>query len=217
MHFQQGLDWFFSHSACLGDRSLAACVERKFSLLPHRLGRRLVLIWAGIDKLNMNWMDHRKKCSKARTFHCYMQSYEAVETVNSPLTFTLSKGSWRIHLWVYNYDNQIVGRNKLCMYWTFKINFGWEDYLPVVTNRKHRVSLSWLRVSCHTLRGETGRYQRPPIPADQWTCIRTYCKNGIIIIHGGWWSILYNGVQDDTGTFCMNLFPRKTLFSLNTK
>jgi len=50
--FPAGFGLIFSHSACLGDPSLAACVERKFFLLPHRLGTRLVLIGARVDKLN---------------------------------------------------------------------------------------------------------------------------------------------------------------------
>jgi len=41
-------------------------------------------------------------------------------------------------------------------------------------------SLSGLRMSCHSLRVETGRYQRPPTPANKRTCIYMYCKNGMV-------------------------------------
>jgi len=39
-------------------------------------------------------------------------------------------------------DNLIAWGNKLQTYQTFKINFGWEEYLSAVTDRKHRVSLA---------------------------------------------------------------------------
>lgn len=96
-----------------------------------------------------------------------LHTHEVAKTGNSPLNIHQRKledtcvTKWREELWN---DNQIVGGNKLC---TFKINSGWEDYLSAATNKKHRVSLSRLRLSCHSLTVETGENQTPPTPADQ--------------------------------------------------
>ena len=52
------------------------------------------------------------------------------------------------------------------------------SYLSVVTNRRHRIAMCRLRVSCHNLRIETGRYKRPQIPAEQRICL--YCNSGMV-------------------------------------
>ncbi len=67
--------------------------------------------------------------------------------VNSPLNLRLIQRKmedtfvrkWYEDLWN---DDRIAGGNKLRTYRTFKVNFGWESYLSVVTNRKHRLTMS---------------------------------------------------------------------------
>ena len=53
--------------------------------------------------------------------------------------------------------------NKMRTYRLFKTidNYKCEDYLHQVTNRRHRIALTKLRLSNHKLAIETGRYSRP--------------------------------------------------------
>ena len=54
-------------------------------------------------------------------------------------------------------------RNKMRTYRLFKTidNYKCEDYLHQVTNTRHRIALTKLRLSNHKLAIETGRYSRP--------------------------------------------------------
>ena len=54
-------------------------------------------------------------------------------------------------------------RNKMRTYQLFKTidNYECEDYLHQVTNTRHRIALTKLRISNHKLAIETGRYSRP--------------------------------------------------------
>ena len=53
--------------------------------------------------------------------------------------------------------------NKMRTYRLFKTidNYKCEDYLHQVTNTRHRIALTKLRLSNHKLAIETGRYSRP--------------------------------------------------------
>ena len=53
------------------------------------------------------------------------------------------------------------GGNKLRTYQLLKSQFEQEPYSSLVTNVKHRVALSRLRLSCHRLEIEVGRYHKP--------------------------------------------------------
>ena len=60
------------------------------------------------------------------------------------------------------------GSNKLRTYKLFKENFQLEYYLTAVTTVKYRIALTSIRVSCHHLAIETGRYQKPTsLPINQ--------------------------------------------------
>ena len=52
----------------------------------------------------------------------------------------------------------------------FKDSIGMERYLLVIKNRKHRVSLSKLRLSDHCLMIEEGRHKRPITPREERFC-----------------------------------------------
>ena len=53
--------------------------------------------------------------------------------------------------------------NKMRTYWLLKTidNYKCEDYLHQVTNTRHRIALTKLRLSNHKLAIETGLYSRP--------------------------------------------------------
>ena len=53
-------------------------------------------------------------------------------------------------------------------YTTFKVHFGFENYLSVIGNIEHGRRLTKLRISAHHLHIETGRYQG--IPRHQRLC-----------------------------------------------
>jgi hypothetical protein len=63
---------------------------------------------------------------------------------------------------------------KLRTYTTFKVHFGFENYLSVIGNFEHRRCLTKLRISAHRLHIETGRYQG--IPPHQRLCEQ--CDSG---------------------------------------
>ena len=62
------------------------------------------------------------------------------------------------------------------MYRLFKVidNYKCEDYLHQVTNTRHRITLTKLRLSNHKLATETGRYSRPFKKPAERTC--TICE-----------------------------------------
>ena len=61
--------------------------------------------------------------------------------------------------------------NKLRTYKLFKDEFHLEHYLKCQLPNKHRVALAKLRVTCHKLAIETGRYHKPaPLPVEQRLC-----------------------------------------------
>ncbi len=53
-----------------------------------------------------------------------------------------------------------TGGNKLRTYCTFKKEFGIENYLTTITNRKYRTFWTQFRISAHKLRIESGRYEK---------------------------------------------------------
>ena len=60
------------------------------------------------------------------------------------------------------------GSNKLRTYKLFKENFQLEYYLTAVATVRYRIALTKIRVSCHRLAIETGRYQKPTsLPINQ--------------------------------------------------
>ena len=61
--------------------------------------------------------------------------------------------------------------NKLRAYRLFKTTFELEPYLYLTKIIKHRVALTRLRISCHSLEIERGRYHKPAsTPADLRLC-----------------------------------------------
>ena len=59
---------------------------------------------------------------------------------------------------------------KAFTYRTFKDRINMENYLTNITNRKHRVALTKLRLSDHNLMIEKGRHARPTIPREERYC-----------------------------------------------
>ncbi|KAL9985591.1 hypothetical protein ACROYT_G008013 [Oculina patagonica] len=54
-----------------------------------------------------------------------------------------------------------------------KKSYEFENYLTTVKNPAHRISLTKLRLGCHTLRIQTGKYENKgaSIPVEQRTCL----------------------------------------------
>ena len=67
------------------------------------------------------------------------------------------------------------GSNKLRTYKLFKENFQLEYYLTAIATVRYRIALTKIRVSCHRLDIETGRYQNLiSLPINQRLC--TLCN-----------------------------------------
>ena len=59
---------------------------------------------------------------------------------------------------------------RASFYRVYKSEFGFSHHLDVVCVKSHRVALSRLIMSSHSLRIETGRWERPPIPRQDRMC-----------------------------------------------
>ena len=61
-----------------------------------------------------------------------------------------------------------------------KKSYEFENYLKTVTNPAHRISLTKLRLGCHALRIQTGKYENRgvSIPVEQRTCL--LCKQNCV-------------------------------------
>ena len=68
--------------------------------------------------------------------------------------------------------------SKLKFYSALKTELGTEKYLTDVTNVKHRTDLTRLRLSCHSLNIETGRYTRPETAREDRIC--TLCNTNTV-------------------------------------
>ena len=68
-------------------------------------------------------------------------------------------------------------KNKLRTYRTFKIIYKQENYLKGVSNIKHRIALTKLRISNHCLQIERGRHCRPYIKPEERIC--PLCDHGM--------------------------------------
>ena len=68
-------------------------------------------------------------------------------------------------------------RNKLRTLRKFKLTHDYESYLTNVTNVEHRIALTKLRLSNHSLAIETGRYAKPYQAPNERIC--QVCKDGV--------------------------------------
>jgi hypothetical protein len=67
--------------------------------------------------------------------------------------------------------------NKLRMYGKFKKCFGFEAYLEEVRSRRKRICLARFRMSAHSLRVESGRWDKPFTEVEQRIC--HLCGKGV--------------------------------------
>ena len=66
--------------------------------------------------------------------------------------------------------------NKLRFYKAIKREFRMEPYLYLNLSPKQKEVLSRFRTSCHNLRIETGRHERPYLPPDRRLCELWWCN-----------------------------------------
>ena len=75
--------------------------------------------------------------------------------------YDIYKQGWR---------SRIDESTRASFYRVYKSEFGFSHHLDVVCVKSHRVALSRLIMSSHSLRIETGRWERPPIPRQDRMC-----------------------------------------------
>ena len=118
--------------------------------------------WYGsIQKIIQNIPDLHNKLGSAVT---KLTKYTIKKSVNNAY----------IHTW--KNDSVKYSDGKLRSYLKFKCNFGFEEYLNIVSNFELRRSISKFRMSSHHLEIERGRYQG--IPPDSRICKK--CGSGEI-------------------------------------
>ena len=81
-----------------------------------------------------------------------------------------------IDIYKQNWYANINNSSKLASYCMFKHDFNIELYLSCINVNKYRISLTKLRLSCHNLEIETGRYLN--IPRSERIC--THCNMNVI-------------------------------------
>ena len=75
--------------------------------------------------------------------------------------YDIYKQGWR---------SRIDESTRASFYRVYKSEFGFSHHLDVVCVKSHRVTLSRLIMSSHSLRIEKGRWERPPIPRQDRMC-----------------------------------------------
>ena len=75
--------------------------------------------------------------------------------------YDIYKQGWR---------SRIDESTRASFYRVYKSEFGFSHHLDVVCVKSHRVALSRLIMSSHSLRIETGKWARPPIPRQDRMC-----------------------------------------------
>ena len=85
---------------------------------------------------------------------------------HQPITATLSAYMLPSASEVTRKTQQSVNRARILQ----SSEFGFSHHLDVVCIKSHRVALSRLIMSSHSLRIETGRWERPPIPRQDRMC-----------------------------------------------
>ena len=73
------------------------------------------------------------------------------------------------------WKSELTAMSKSDTYLLIKENVGFEKYMGVVKNHRHRIALSRLRMSSHSLMIEKGRHYKPPLPRVNRLC--PFCKD----------------------------------------
>ena len=60
-----------------------------------------------------------------------------------------------------------------------KSEFQPEAYLQLISNHHHRASVTRLRISCHNLYVERGRYEKPLVPRENRHCLFCFSQSGL--------------------------------------
>ena len=125
-----------------------------------------------------------------------------------------------IQLWNSELSRQTSKRgeagNKLRTYRLFKSRFELESYLSQVKVAKYRIALTKLRVSCHRLQIELGRYHKPcSIPPEQRLCKSCNCIEDEV--HFVCVCPVYNDLRDELYTIIVKSNPSFMYLSTRDK
>ena len=88
--------------------------------------------------------------------------------MNEPLIFAKEINSIKVikekleHLYLDEFCIALSNNSKLDIYNSIKKKYNFENYLTEIKNPKHRLAVTKLRTSAHTLPIEIGRYTRTP-------------------------------------------------------
>ncbi len=135
-----------------------------------RLNRK-VFVWAMGKK---NWTKHVKafletvNSENLLNLNSGYDPKEAVKTLDQVLT-TYYNENWQNQL---NRQQAIrgPGQNKLRTYRLFKHEPKCEQYVKIIMPKKYRSALAKFRAGVAPIRIETGRYENPPLPAEERIC-----------------------------------------------
>jgi hypothetical protein len=120
------------------------------------------------------------------TKDCNLPVVNSISIPNSNVS-PLKKYKNQVSVNLKNYSGRLLMKSlqnqegKLSFYKTLKKAFGFERYLSDITDPNHRSAFTRIRISCHKLPIEVGRYQR--IPRDQRICTQCTLKTPGTEIH----------------------------------
>lgn len=118
---------------------------------------------------------HRKKQNNWYSKICHIMSNYNI-TINENMTSDQRVASAKLAMYMAEQDKILSGINdsslypKLRTYKEFKTDFRLEPYLTQNTNKKIYTKIARFRCSSHSLKIETGRHERPVIPAESRIC-----------------------------------------------
>lgn len=108
-----------------------------------------------------NWS---QKCSKLISYIQSLLKCNVTDLNNRKLTnFYLRQD------FISTWKEKILKEPKMRLYNKIKSKFIMEEYLNL-NNDKHRIAITKLRISAHSLAIEKGRYTRPPMPVNDRIC-----------------------------------------------
>ena len=125
-------------------------------------------------------------------------------------------------------SGNICESGKLSLYKEIKSVFGYERYLGEVKNQAHRKAMTKIRLSCHRLQIESGRYTVPKTPREQRFCTKCKAQNTIhlddeinFLLHCPILNDLRSTLMDIVNSYCKNFNHltdlNKVIYLLNSE
>jgi hypothetical protein len=177
IRFYLGVHRFASNLAVNGDMGWLTCeIRQKIEML--RFWNRLVNVTEErLVKKVFNWDKQICKNNWCTEIKSVCEEIENTDEFMNNVSVNLRNAEEKLYRIMCNkWQNEIQVVPKLRFYNIFKSNFGKENFVSSIKNRKKRSLFAQLRYSILPLKIETGRYQ--DIPIEYRTCL--FCNDDLV-------------------------------------